>query len=62
MLGKTDSQENFFDSYIKYNFLPEEHELLEIKKKIDFSFIEKETKDLYSKDIGRPSYPPQGYV
>jgi len=32
MLGKTGSQENFFDSYIKDNFLPEEHELVEIKK------------------------------
>ena len=59
MLGKTDPQENFFDSYIKDNFLPEEHELIEIKKKVDFSFIEKETKDLYSKGAGRPSYPPE---
>ena len=59
MLGKTDPQENFFDSYVKDNFLPQEHELLEIKKKVDFSFIEKETKNLYSKDTGRPSYPPE---
>ena len=59
MLGKTDPQENFFDSYVKNNFLPEEHELLEIKKKVNFSFIEKETKDLYSKNTGRPSYPPE---
>ena len=59
MLGKTDPQENFFDSYVKNNFLPEEHELLEIKKKVNFSFIEKETEDLYSKDTGRPSYPPE---
>jgi len=40
MLGKTDPQENFFDAYIKDNFLPEEHELLEIKEKVDFSFIQ----------------------
>jgi len=44
---------------VKNNFLPEEHELLEIKKKVNFSFIEKETEDLYSKDTGRPSYPPE---
>ena len=44
---------------MKNNFLPEEHELLEIKKKVNFSFIEKETEDLYSKDTGRPSYPPE---
>jgi len=59
MLGKTNPQENFFDSYIKDNFLPKEHELLQIKEKVDFSFIEKETKDLYSKGSGRPSYPPE---
>ena len=45
MLGKTDPQGSYFDSYIKENFLPEEHELLEIKKQVDFSFIEEETKD-----------------
>jgi len=59
MLGKTDPQENFFDSYIKNNFLPEEHELLEIKEKVDFSFIEGKTKGLYSNSFGRPSYPPE---
>jgi len=42
MLGKTEPQGNFFDSYIKDNFLPKEHELLKIKEKVDFSFIEKE--------------------
>ena len=59
MLGKTDPQGNFFDSYIEECYLPKEHELLEIKEKIDFSFIEKETKDLYAKAVGRNSYPPE---
>ena len=59
MLGKTDSQGNFFDSYIEEYFLPKEHRLLEIKEKVDFSFIEEETKDLYAKVAGRPSYPPE---
>ena len=59
MLGKTHSQGNFFDSYIEEYFLPREHKLLEIKEKVDFSFIEKETKDLYAKVAGRPSYPPE---
>ena len=59
MLGKTDPQENFFDAYIKDNFLPEEHELLEIKEKVDFSFIQEKTKDLYSESFGRTSYPPE---
>ena len=59
MLGKTDPQASFFDSYVEEYFLPKEHELLKIKEKIDFSFIEKETKDLYAKVAGRPSYPPE---
>ena len=58
MLGKTDPQINFFDSYIEEYFLPQEHELLKIQKEIDFSFIEEETEDLYAKVAGRPSYPP----
>jgi len=59
MLGKTDPQASFFDSYVEEYFLPKEHELLKIKDEIDFSFIEEETKDLYAKVAGRPSYPPE---
>lgn len=59
MLGKTDSQASFFDSYVEEYFLPKKHKLLEIKEKVDFSFIEKETTDLYAKVAGRPSYPPE---
>jgi len=59
MLGKTDPQASFFDSYIEEYFLPKEHELLKIKNEIGFSFIEEETKDLYAKVAGRPSYPPE---
>ncbi len=59
MLGKTDPQASFFDSYVEEHFLPKEHELLKIKNEIGFSFIEEETKDLYAKVAGRPSYPPE---
>ncbi len=59
MLGKTKPQGNFFDSCVEEYFLPKEHELLKIKEKVDFSFIEKETKDLYAKRVGKPSYPPE---
>ena len=59
MLGKTDPQGSFFDSYVEEHFLPQEHELLKIKEKVDFSFIEEETKDLYAEASGRPSYPPE---
>ncbi len=59
MLGKTNPQANLFDSYIEEYFLPREHKLLEIGEKIDFSFIEEETRNLYAKVAGRPSHPPE---
>jgi len=59
MLGKINSQKNFFDSYIEEYFLPREHKLLKIKEKVNSFFIEEETKVLYSEKKGRPSYPPE---
>ena len=59
MLGKINRQRNFFDSYVYENLLPESHILLEIKEKVDFSFVEEELKDLYDAGNGRPSYPPE---
>lgn len=59
MLGKPNKQKDFFDSYVYEHLLPAEHILLEIKEKIDFSFVEEETKDLYAHQVGRPSYPPE---
>jgi len=59
MLGKPNKQKDFFDSYVYENLLPAEHILLDIKDKIDFSFVEEETKDLYDCQLGRPSYPPE---
>lgn len=59
MLGKQNNQSNFFDSYVYEKLLPQKHVLLEIKDKIDFSFVEQETHDLYSSRMGRPSCPPQ---
>lgn len=59
MLGRLDRQKDFFDSYVYKNLLPEGHILLDIKKRIDFSFVEEELKDLYNSTQGRPSYPPE---
>lgn len=59
MLGKLNKQKDFFDSYVYENLLPAEHILLDIKDKLDFSFVEQETKDLYDSQLGRPSYPPE---
>ena len=59
MLGKQDGRKDFFDGYVEQRLLPKEHELLDIDKQIDFSFVEEEVKDLYCADNGRPCYPPE---
>ena len=51
------SQEDFFDVWVYGKRLPEDHPLLQIKKGVDFSFVEQETEDLYSEQMGRPAYP-----
>ncbi|MGB9695585.1 MAG: transposase, partial [Caldisericaceae bacterium] len=59
MIGKQNKNANFFDSYVFDNLLPKKHILLDIKKEIDFSFVEEELKDLYDTKNGRPAYPPE---
>ena len=59
MLKKESKQKDFFDSYVYERLLPEKHILLDIKNTVDFSFVDEETKDLYSKTMGRPSFPPE---
>ena len=55
MIGKQNKNANFFDSYVFDNLLPEKHMLLDIKKEVDFSFVEKEVRDLYDTRNGRPA-------
>ncbi|BAL80246.1 transposase [Caldisericum exile] len=59
MIGKQNKNANFFDSYVFDNLLPKKHILLDIKKEIDFSFVEEEVRDLYDTKNGRPAYPPE---
>jgi len=59
MLSKTDNQPNFFDEYVYGRLIPKEHILVQIREKIDFSFVEEETRDLYRIDFGRPAYPAE---
>jgi len=59
MLKKDTKQKDFFDSYVYDRLLPKKHILLDIKNTVDFSFVDEETKDLYSKTMGRPSFPPE---
>jgi len=59
MLKRESKQKDFFDSYVYERLLPHKHVLLDINKVLDFSFVDEETKDLYSETMGRPSFPPQ---
>jgi len=59
MLGKLSGQHLLCDGWIIEELLPKYHLLVQIDQMIDFSFVEEETKDLYSSDTGRPSYPPE---
>lgn len=58
MYSQKDNQGSFFDEYV-YPLVPQDHILLKVSRQIDFSFVEDETKDLYSQDFGRPAYPAE---
>ncbi len=58
MLRSENTQKDFFDSYVYERLLPKKHILLDIRSKIDFSFVEEAVKPLYSDNMGRPSFPP----
>lgn len=58
MLRKESNQKDFFDSYVYERLLPKKHILLDIKERIDFSFVDEEAKSFYSLDTrGRPPFP-----
>ncbi len=59
MLGRRDDQANFFDREVFSRMIPEDHPLVEIKRAVDFSFVEDATRHLYDPENGRPSYPPE---
>jgi len=58
MYSQKDNQGSFFDEYV-YPLVPQDHILLKVSRLVDFSFVEEETKDLYSQDFGRPAYPAE---
>lgn len=59
MLGRKDEEADFFDDYVYGRLIPAGHILVKIKERVDFSFVQEETKDLYSPDWGRPAYPAE---
>ncbi len=58
MMGKKTKQSPLFYYMNISDMIPENHILRLINKYIDFSFIRKKTKHLYS-DTGRPSIDPE---
>lgn len=56
MRSEPRSQGDFFDETVYGQLLPEEDELLTIRDRVDLSWVEEETVDLYA-DSGRPAYP-----
>lgn len=59
MFTRDNKERNFFDEYVYRSMVPRDHILVKIRERIDFSFVEEETKDLYSQDMGRPAYPAE---
>lgn len=59
MYKEQDKQTTFFGCMIYDRIVPKEHFLRRLSETIDFSFVNKHTKDLYCFDNGRPCWEPQ---
>ncbi|AEJ43105.1 hypothetical protein TC41_1160 [Alicyclobacillus acidocaldarius subsp. acidocaldarius Tc-4-1] len=59
MLTRFPDSRSLWDDWLIRKLLPENHILLAIDQHIDFSFVEEETRDLYSLHHGRPAYAPE---
>lgn len=59
MLGCSNPQLDFFTEYAYGHLLPANHELIEIRKRVDFGFVTEEVGDLYCPNNGRPSWDPE---
>lgn len=58
MFTPEDNQKDFFDEQLYDRRIPKNHELMQIKSAIEWSFVEEKTRWLYSQTMGRPGYPP----
>lgn len=58
MFTPESNQKDFFDEQLYDRRIPKNHELMQIKQTIDWSFVEEKTRWLYSQTMGRPGYPP----
>ena len=58
MLGEKDFDEPMFIYKRLAEFVPKDHLLRKVKKVIDLTFVRESVKELYSRDMGRPSIDP----
>ena len=52
-------QASIYDDYFVRQLVPKDHELLEIDREVDFSFVREEVADLYSDETGREAIDPE---
>jgi IS5 family transposase len=52
-------QPSIYDDYFVRQLVPEDHELLQIDREVDFSFVGEEVTDLYSDETGREAINPE---
>ena len=50
---------NEFSKLVYEKLVPEDHFFYKVNELVDFSFVNDLCKGLYSKDMGRPAYPPE---
>ncbi len=50
---------SIYDDYFVRQLVPEDHELLEIDREVDFSYVREEVADLYSDETGREAIDPE---
>ena len=50
---------NDFSKLVYEKLVPEDHFFYKVNELVDFSFVNDLCKGLYSKDMGRPAYPPE---
>jgi len=58
MLNTGNPQISFFSVEMYDHMIPEDHFLRRLKEVVDLSFVNKLVSGLYSRDMGRPSWPP----
>ncbi len=52
-------QASIYDDYFVHQLVPDDHELLEIDREVDFSFVREEVVDCYCNENGREAIDPE---